>query len=115
MYEKDPIHKKTAILDSSSLVWGRYNPGTGMLIIDPNDSVSFIYNWNLIDDNGFNLKNLFNYNPDPACSLRFIAAPEIFVLSGEMKIFERTNTAVAEKRQFQFRHIREYVSPRDCP
>jgi len=49
----DRTFQKTVTIGSSNIVYARgYNAATGVLSIDPGDSVRFLVSWNLVADDG---------------------------------------------------------------
>lgn len=121
--------RKTFTLSAVQLVYARsYNAGTRVLTIDPGDSVVFGVNWNFISDAGLDLRlNYFRYTLDPACLAidhplclpqgqdRKLANPEIVIIEGQLKTFDKVNITKAAPFQFLLCQVDRYVPPNCCP
>jgi hypothetical protein len=93
-----------------------YNRTTGILTIDPKDSLVFEASWNFIDNAGGDVRQrLFQYVPDPSCGFRSIALEETFVLRGSFKVFERTSEVNVGPTEYSFCHITSWVPAASCP
>ncbi|MBI4429549.1 MAG: hypothetical protein HY562_10570 [Ignavibacteriales bacterium] len=114
---RDPNIRRTFTLTESNIIYARsYNAATRILTIDPGDSVKMETIWNFVDDNGTNLTlDFFHYQNDPACSNRRIALPELFSLSGELKVFDRLKSVRPRLKQILVCHVNAYVAPNFCP
>lgn len=113
----NPMISKTFSISSSNLLTSRnYNPTTGFLRIDPGETIRFGVSWNLVADNGTDLRTgVFRYWEDTECAARCVAEEEVFVIRGSVDIFEQTNTVVADPALFSLCHVSNYVEPRFCP
>jgi len=121
--------RKTFTLSAAQLVYARsYNGGTRVLTIDPGDSVVFGVNWNFISDAGLDLRLVhFGYLSDPACLAidhplclpvgqdRKLANPEIIIIEGQLKIFDKVNVTKAAHYQFLLCYADRWVPPNCCP
>lgn len=116
---RDPQIRKSAQLRPSNLINARgYNGNSGVLTIDPGDSIRLGYSWNLVADNGTNLRSqFFRYTPDPTCRVpdRQIANEETFILRGELKVFDRIPVVRCSPAAFTFCYVNIWVNPKDCP
>lgn len=92
-----------------------YNRATGVLTIDPQDSVVFSTSWNFIDDAGQDLRQIFfEYIPDATCSFREIAVEETFILNGSVKVYDKVSDAGAGPTEFPMCHVTNWVSTLIC-
>lgn len=88
---RKPDMKKTFLLSANNLVQGNYNGGSRVLVFDPRDSVRLGVTWDFVDDKGVDLKqHEFFYTTDRFCPQRKIARQETFVVSGRLKLYDRT-------------------------
>lgn len=113
----DPLVTKTFAVSSANLLTTRnYNPTTGRIRIDPGETIRFGVSWNLVADNGTNLRtDVFRYWEDTECAMRCVAEEEVFVIRASVDIFEQTSTVVAGPASFSLCHVSNYVEPRFCP
>lgn len=112
---RKPDLKKTFFLSSSNLIQGKYNPGSRVLTLDPGDSVRVGVAWNFVDDRGTDLRQQeFFYRTDPTCTLRRIAAEEVFTLTGRLKLFDRTEEIKFGPVTYALCHVNVWVDPRLC-
>jgi hypothetical protein len=113
--QSDPSFRRTVNLEPSHLVYARhYNPATGVLRVDPGDSVRIGFTWNFLDDNGVHLRTKLSYSPDPTCQARLVSGLVNLNISGDVKMYERTEPTLASPILYQFHHNREWVDPRNC-
>jgi len=119
---RDPRIRKTAVLGPSNVLQAKgYNRQTGVLSLDPQDSIRLGYSWNLVDDNGIDLRtDVFSYLPDPTCpdtlpETRRIALGEKFLISGELLVFDQTGQVVPASREFVLCYVSNWVNPKFCP
>ncbi len=113
--ERDTGYFREFTLSASSIRFGKYASGTGVLTMDPGDTLTLGVQWNFIDGEGRDLRqDVFRYYYDPNCSVRMIAKPESFILRGSLKIFERTIPVELGPHIFSLCHIDQWVSPREC-
>lgn len=88
---RKPDVKKTFFLSVENLIQGRYNAGSRVLTFNPRDSVRLGIYWGFIDDQGVDLRETeFTYSTDRACPRRKIARQETFLVSGTLKLYDRT-------------------------
>jgi hypothetical protein len=82
-----------------------------VLTIDPSDSVVFGFNWIFVSDTGLDLLlGCFRYTPDRSCLAvdrrlclsvdRKLANPEIIIVEGQLKTFDKVNMTKAGPAQF---------------
>jgi len=110
------ISKTFAISSSNLFTTSKYNSSTGVLRVDPGETVKFGVSWNLVDDGGRDLRStLFRYWTDLDCGLRCIAEEERFVLTGYIDMFEKTERVFAGPTSFSLCHVNVFVEPRFCP
>jgi len=119
--------RKTFTLSAAQLVYARsYNTGTRVLTIDPGDSVVFGVNWNFVSDIGLDLRlGHFRYTSDQSCLAvdhalclsvdRKLANPEIIIIEGQLKTFDKVNVTKAGPAQFLLCQVDRYVPPNCCP
>lgn len=123
--KREPELRKTLNVSSAHLVYARFhNSQTGMVRMDPGDSVRFLVSWNLAGadtpgDNEF--LGLFSYYIDPTCPgppprpMRTIAFRETFILSGELRVFDQASPAIIGPTEFSFCRVSRWVAPSACP
>lgn len=117
--KRRPELRKTLTISSTHLIYARFhNSQTGMVRIDPGDSVRFLVSWNLASsdtagDDEF-LK-LFSSYIDPTCPSRAVAFRETFVLTGELRVFEQAAPAIIGPTEFSFCRVSRWVAPNVCP
>ena len=114
---RDPRLRKSVPLRVANMISVHgYNSSLGLLTIDPGDSIRLGYSWNLIADNGTDLRSqFFRYTPDATCQDRLIANEETFILRGELKVFDRLPAVRCGPAGFAFCYVNKWVPPRDCP
>ncbi len=111
--------RKTFTLSAAQLVYARsYNAGARVLTIDPGDSVVFGVNWNFVSDAGLDLRlDHFRYTHDASClppGDRELADPEVIIIGGQLKIFDKVNVTKAGSIQFLLCHVNVFVLPNYC-
>jgi len=123
--KRRPELRKTLNISSTQLIYARiHNTQTGMVRMDPGDSVRFLVSWDLAGsdtpgDNEF--LDLFSYYIDPTCPgpppspMRTIAFRETFILSGELRVFEQASPAIMGPTEFSFCRVSRWVAPNVCP
>lgn len=88
---RKPEVKKTLVLSVDNLIQGRYDAGSRVLIFNPRDSVRLGVTWEFNDDTGADLRETeFIYSTDRYCPQRKIAKEETFLVSGILKLYDRT-------------------------
>ncbi|MBX2992641.1 MAG: hypothetical protein KF749_15920 [Bacteroidetes bacterium] len=123
-WAKDVSFKRTVQLTASHLIYARnYNAGTGVLRLDPGDSIRFGFTWDMVADDGRRLFSMMSFFPDPECPARFLSAEPIRLsFEGTAHVYHRTRIAIAQPGQIEFVLHREFVrcrpavlspSPRD--
>ncbi len=112
----DRTFQKTVTIGPSNIVYARgYNAATGVLSIDPGDSVRLLVSWNLVADDGRSLRDEIHFMNDPTCPRRLISiAPVPLIITGNMSVYERTETVTPKSLRYEFTLIKDFVSPRDC-
>ncbi len=114
-----PDYRKTLSLNKSHIINARgYDPTTGVLRIDSGDSIRLGYAWNFIDDNGRDLRTqVFQYWGDTTCRAlnRRISYQETFLLSAEVKVFDKIPALSIGMTNFSMCHVNIWVNPKDCP
>lgn len=99
-------HKTFRITDNDIYSATSYNRVTKKLTIDPGDSLRVRVSWDFVDDYGRDLQAyVFRYTPDPTCFGRRFAAPEFFILRGEMKLFDQTGYLFPPDTTYQLCHV----------
>jgi len=114
---RDPSVSRTFSITQTDLrTTGKYTPATGVLRMDPGDTVRFEVSWDFVDDNGTNLRTgLFRYYEDASCTGRCIAEEEQFVLNGSVKIFEKVSASTSRAELISICHVSTFVPPQFCP
>lgn len=114
---RDPSVRKTFAIGPANISQSRgYDRTTGRLTIDPRDSIKFQVHWNLIDDNGRDLRtSFFKYIVDPTCDLRCLAFTEDFSIRGNVILFKQTGPVFAEQSVYSFCFVSNWVNPKHCP
>ncbi len=121
IWSKDMNIRKTVIINASNLVYARnYNRTTGVLTLDPGDSLCLEYSWDLVADNGVNLisssSEFFIYLPDTTCkSGRMIAREQTFMLRGELTVFSQVASVWFGLTTFTFCRVDRWVPVTGCP
>lgn len=113
---KDTAYHKTFRLTKSNVYSAtRFDPATNQLTIDSGDSLRLLVSWNFIDDNGRNLRSdIFRYTNDRTCfNARFFAPPEFFVISGQVKLFDKTGYVFPDNITYRICHVTGWVPT--CP
>ncbi|MEX2116365.1 MAG: hypothetical protein WEB37_05725 [Bacteroidota bacterium] len=122
----NPAFAKTFMITASNLLTtGKYNPTAGTIRIDPGETIRFGVSWNLVDDNGVDLRDsVFQYWVDPECPTggppastgpRCVAEEERFVIRGSVDIFNQTGPVPAGPEPFILCHVDKFVSGQFCP
>lgn len=103
---------------------GVYNAGSGVITIDPGETVRFGVTWNLITGNAVDLRDsVFVYWLDPDCPAggapatpgpRCIAEEVIFLIEGRVAFFQTTAPAAAGPAMFSLCHVNKYVFGSNC-
>lgn len=119
------LRKSFTITSANLLTTGTYNATTGDIRIDPGQTIRFGVSWNLIDDNGVDLRDsVFQYWVDPECpnggppsgsGARCVAEEERFVIRGSVDIFGQTGHVVAGPEPFILCHVNKFVFGSLCP
>jgi hypothetical protein len=113
---RNPSFRKTASLGPSNLTLARnYDSGTGVLTIDPGDSIRLSYTWDFRDDNGDDLRSILSYGSDPECPSRRLAYEEVFLLQGELTVYDRLPAVQAPMQDFSLCYVTNWVRAGDCP
>lgn len=113
----DPSIRKTFIIGPANVIRAPgYDRNTGMLLIDPQDTIRVGVQWNFIDDNGKDLRTqFFQYIEDPTCSLRCLAYTEDFIISGELKVYDQRAPVRFGPINYSLCFASNYVLTRCCP
>lgn len=115
--DRDPTFTWTATFGLSELMTtGNYNSGTGVIRVNPGDTLRFRIVWTYMDDNGRDFRtNVFRYFQDMSCSDRCIAERESFSLKASVNIFPRIPESSSPLAVFSFCHVTAYIPPQFCP
>jgi len=113
--KRDPTIQKTFQLTESNVTYAaNYNRATGVLTIDPQDTVVLSATWDFIDNVGEDLRLMFfRYAPDPSCLGRHIAQEETFLIQGSMKVFEKLPDVSGGPSEYTFCHV-DVLFAKDC-
>jgi hypothetical protein len=114
---RDPSIKKTFSITAANIMSARgYNRAAGLLTIDAGESVRLGTSWDLVDDNGRDLRtSFFRYVSDPSCNARCLALTEDFVLTGNILLLDRTGPALFGPTVYSFCHVSQWIEPKMCP
>jgi len=114
---RKPEIRKTVSLYPSNILQARsYNSSNGMLTVDAGDSIRLGYSWDFIADDGTDLRRgIFILTEDPTCKSREIAKDETFILSGDIKVFERTAPVKFGPTAYTFCYVTNWVNTKFCP
>lgn len=113
---RDPSFRKRFTLSAANIYSATsYNPQTKILTLDAGDSLRFVVPWNFVDENGRDLRShIFRYVADSFCDdLRGVAGPEIFIVRGRVKLFDRTGYVACNPLQVQVCHVAGWLDR--CP
>jgi hypothetical protein len=115
--KRNPKVQKTFHLTANNITYAaNYDRATGVLTIDPGDSVVFSSTWNFIDDAGQDLRStFFRYVADTSCDGRSIAPDETFLLEGSVKVYDRLPDVPGGPTEYTFCHVNIWVGSHDCP
>lgn len=119
--QRDTTIRKTITLSNANLIHGtNYIPSTGEIIFDPGDTVTLFYKWDWIDNKGRDLRlETFRYHEDLQCDCglfnRALAEEEVFILQGEVKMFDRVSRMSFGPTEFHLRFASRWVNPKYCP
>jgi len=119
--QRDTTVRKTVTLSNTNLIHGtNYVPSTGEIIFDAGDTVTLLYKWDWIDDQGRDLRlETFRYHEDLQCDCGFynraLADEEVFTLRGEVKMFDRVGRMSFGPTAFHLRFASRWVNPKYCP
>jgi hypothetical protein len=112
---KPEIRKTTTLLASDILEARGYSSATGILTMDPGDSMRLGYSWNFIDDSGFDIRRgVLQMIVDSLCKVRCISLEETLILKGEIKVYERTAPVKFGPTAFTFCYVTNWVNTREC-
>ncbi|MEX0737083.1 MAG: hypothetical protein WD182_06545 [Bacteroidota bacterium] len=108
---RDPSVRKSFSLSSFNFIEAPgYNRNTGILTMNPNQTVRLGVSWNLVaDDGGRDIRReFFKYIQDPTCEDRCFALTEDWVIRGRVQLFEKTGTSVADSVQYALCFVNMY-------
>ncbi len=118
---RDPEIKKTYEVGPATLIAARgYNRFTGMLRIDPGDSIRYLVSWNFQQaDNGLDLRiGFFRYYGDLICNgpaiARCLAYTEPFAIEANVQVYHQTAPQSASTL-YPLCFVSRYVLPKLCP
>lgn len=114
---RKPGVRKTFSLTAANVVLAPgYNRPSGILRLDPGDSIRVAFTWNFIDDLGTDLRNAeFLYVGDTSCQYRRIAYGERFSIRASFRVFDKIDTISEGPIEFIMCHVNVYVLPNYCP
>ncbi len=112
-----PDIRKIATLGPGNLIHARkYDVRTGLLTIDPGDSIVFLYSWNIMAESERQMRaEIFTYRTDSGCPLRKIADMETFIVRAQVRVYDKRSPANFGDTMFSFCHVDTYVDQRSCP
>ncbi|MBI3110423.1 MAG: hypothetical protein HYZ01_02520 [Ignavibacteriales bacterium] len=109
---RDPSVRKAFLLSAANFIEAPgYNRNTGILTINPHQSVRLGVSWNFVtDDAGRDIRReFFKYIEDPTCEDRCFALTEDWVVRGRVQLFEKTGSSVADSIQYALCFVNQYV------
>lgn len=115
--KRDTSRHRTYLVSVANVLNG-YNSATGMVTIDPGQSIHVLYVWNFVDDVGRDFRTtVFTYYPDTTCLTfgRMIAFNETFTVTGSIRIFDKLPTITVPPRELSMCHVNKYVLQNYCP
>ncbi|MBI3787374.1 MAG: hypothetical protein HY276_03865 [Ignavibacteriales bacterium] len=115
---KDPSVRRIFTLGSGNLIrTPEYNRTTGILTMDPGDTVHMGVTWLLDDERDKDLRiDFFRYVQDKTCPLRCLAYPEDFIITAELKLYDQRAPIRFGPLRYSFCLVSNYVNPRfGCP
>ncbi len=124
LLRNEAFRKSFAISLGNLMTAGAYNATTGQIKIDPGQTIRFGVSWNLVDENGVDLRDsVFQYWIDPDCpnggppsgsGPRCIAEEERFVIRGSVDVFGQAGHVVAGPEPFILCHVNKFVFGSFC-
>ncbi len=117
-WQRNPALRKTVSIQGLQLTYARnYDRRTGLLTIDPGDSVTFFYFWDMTSDDGVFLPRSFSYQPYTRClNLMIQDETEYFTLIGMVRMFEKTGITKFGPTEFKLcSYGTPYIDVRGCP
>lgn len=108
---RDSTVRKTFPLSAANFIEAPgYNRTTGILTLNPNQTVRLGVSWNFVtDDAGKDIRReFFKYIEDPTCEGRCFALTEDWVIRGRVQLFEKTGTSVADSIQYALCFVNMY-------
>jgi hypothetical protein len=101
---------------------GVYDSQTGIVTLDPGDSLTFFYLWNFTTNNGVFIPGMFEYIIDETCPiggdvlLKVSNRTEMFNISGRVKIMDKTGYTLINPSSFNICHYANFwVEAKYCP
>ncbi|MBI3586325.1 MAG: hypothetical protein HY088_04255 [Ignavibacteriales bacterium] len=121
----DPSIRKTFAIGPSNVIRAPgYDRNSGMLLIDPQDTIRLGIQWDFkADDNGKDLRTqFFRYIVDSTCDIlkthgisRGLAYTEDFILRGELKIYDQRAPVYFGPVRYSLCFVSRYVTSNCCP
>ncbi|MEX1139338.1 MAG: hypothetical protein WEB33_06375 [Bacteroidota bacterium] len=122
---RNPAFRKSFVITPDNLLTpNNYNTTTGEIRIDPGETIRFGVSWDLVDENGTDLRDsVFQYWVDPECpnggppsgsGARCVAEEERFVILGSVDVFSQTGHVVAGPEPFILCHVNKFVFGSFC-
>jgi hypothetical protein len=101
---------------------GVYDSRTGIVTLDPGDSLTFFYLWNFTTGDGVFIPSMFEYDYDQTClvvggvPLTVSNRMETFDFSGRVKIMDKTGYTLIDRSSFDICHYTKiWVEAKYCP
>lgn len=115
MSKRDNSFIRTFTLTPSHWTWGKYDTRTGVLTMDPGDTLRLTYSWNYLDDKGRDAReSIFSYFTDRTCTFRRISIEETFILQVKIKVYEKVPEIVSKSFEYSLCHVSSWVDPKVC-
>lgn len=123
LLKRNQATAKTFTLTPANVSNGKYNTATGILRMDPNDTLRLVFSWNFVADGGVDLRQtVFQYYPDPTCTfdqpvviMRRIAFQETFIIRATLRVFDKIADLSGGPYEFTLCHVDQWVPGNSCP
>ena len=112
---RDPDHRKTITIGPADIQFTLVDPLLQTLTLDPGDSVSMEFTWDLVADGGYDLRDsLLAYGLDPTCEYRLVAEREFAMAQLDLVVFEQIQS-VGTRSSTSFCFYNNWVETAVCP
>lgn len=113
---RDPDHPKTITIGPRDIELSpRFDPVRGTLTMNPGDSLSMVFTWDLVADGGFDLRDsLLVFGLDPTCDFRIVADRESAMAHLDLVVFEQIQS-VGARSSTSFCFYDRWIETKVCP